>query len=122
MTMRIEGTVSVAYPSSSSPQPSSSVSAPSKSWKVATTGIEPPSRMKTGRRPKPVSIARSAADAPEIDGVVRIAGGSTLAPGTFARVRVTGADAHDLAARCIATDAAQTPDRPALRAPQRSPD
>jgi ribosomal protein S12 methylthiotransferase len=49
-----------------------------------------------------VAIARSAADAPEIDGVVRIAGGGKLSAGTFARVRVTGADAHDLAARCIA--------------------
>ena len=36
--------------SSSSPQPKSSVSTPSNSRKVATTGIEPPSRMKTGAR------------------------------------------------------------------------
>jgi ribosomal protein S12 methylthiotransferase len=44
------------------------------------------------------AVARSAADAPEIDGVVRIAGGRDLAPGSFVRVTVTGADAHDLAA------------------------
>ena len=46
------------------------------------------------------AIARSSADAPEIDGVVRI--GSTagaLSPGQFARVRVTSAKAHDLEAR-----------------------
>jgi ribosomal protein S12 methylthiotransferase len=42
------------------------------------------------------AVARSAADAPEIDGVVRIADGRDLAPGSFARVTVTGADAHDL--------------------------
>ena len=42
-----------------------------------------------------VALARSAADAPEIDGVVRIAGGD-LSPGRFAQVRVTSADAHDL--------------------------
>ena len=43
-----------------------------------------------------MAIARSAADAPEIDGVVRVADGGKLAPGTFARVTVTGATAHDL--------------------------
>jgi ribosomal protein S12 methylthiotransferase len=42
------------------------------------------------------ALARSMADAPEIDGTVRIAGGADLVPGTFARVRVTSADAHDL--------------------------
>ncbi len=45
------------------------------------------------------AIARSAADAPEIDGSVRVADGVKLAPGTFARVTVTAASEHDLAAR-----------------------
>jgi len=45
------------------------------------------------------ALARSSADAPEIDGVVRIAGGGGLKVGMFARVVVTGADAHDLDAR-----------------------
>jgi len=45
------------------------------------------------------AIARSSADAPEIDGVVRIANGGKLKVGAFARVVVTGADAHDLDAR-----------------------
>jgi ribosomal protein S12 methylthiotransferase len=44
------------------------------------------------------AIARSAADAPEIDGVVRVAGGGTLKAGGFARVRITGATDHDLEA------------------------
>ena len=48
-----------------------------------------------------VAIARSAADAPEIDGTVRIAGGATLVPGTFARVEITGAGPHDLKARLL---------------------
>src|SRR5206468_13907 len=43
------------------------------------------------KRRAPVTIARSAADAPEIDGVVRIAG-EALKAGTFATVRITGAD------------------------------
>ena len=47
------------------------------------------------------AIARSAADAPEIDGVVRIAGGGRLSPGDFAIVQVTGADAHDLTATLV---------------------
>jgi ribosomal protein S12 methylthiotransferase len=42
------------------------------------------------------AIARSAADAPEIDGVVHIEDGRGLAPGDWAQVRVTRADAHDL--------------------------
>jgi len=46
-----------------------------------------------------MAVARSSADAPEIDGVVRIANGGKLATGTFAKVVVTGADAHDLDAR-----------------------
>jgi ribosomal protein S12 methylthiotransferase len=48
------------------------------------------------------AIARSAADAPEIDGMVRIADGANLPVGSFARVRITGAAQHDLDAR-IAT-------------------
>jgi ribosomal protein S12 methylthiotransferase len=47
------------------------------------------------------AIARSAADAPEIDGIVRIAGGGKLRPGEFAKVRVTRADAHDLGAKLV---------------------
>jgi len=46
-----------------------------------------------------VAIARSAADAPEIDGVVNIARGGDLTPGAFAEVIVTGAAQHDLTAR-----------------------
>jgi ribosomal protein S12 methylthiotransferase len=45
------------------------------------------------------AVARSAADAPEIDGVVRIAAGGKLATGSFARVRITGSDLHDLDAQ-----------------------
>ena len=50
------------------------------------------------------AVARSTADAPEIDGVVRIRDGRRLQPGTFAEVIVEGADAHDLEARCVAAD------------------
>jgi ribosomal protein S12 methylthiotransferase len=42
------------------------------------------------------AIARSAADAPEIDGRVIIRQGTKLKPGEFATVKVTRADAHDL--------------------------
>jgi ribosomal protein S12 methylthiotransferase len=45
------------------------------------------------------AIARSAADAPEIDGVVRIAAGHALKVGEFADATVTAADEHDLRAR-----------------------
>jgi ribosomal protein S12 methylthiotransferase len=42
------------------------------------------------------AIARSAADAPEIDGRVIIRQGAKLKSGEFAEVKVTRADAHDL--------------------------
>ena len=42
------------------------------------------------------AIARSAADAPEIDGRVIIRKGTKLKPGEFAEVKLTRADAHDL--------------------------
>jgi ribosomal protein S12 methylthiotransferase len=44
------------------------------------------------------AIARSSADAPEIDGVVRVAPDRRLKAGEFATVRVTHADTHDLRA------------------------
>ena len=42
------------------------------------------------------ALARSAADAPEIDGVVKIVDGSALKAGDWATVKITRADAHDL--------------------------
>jgi ribosomal protein S12 methylthiotransferase len=50
--------------------------------------------------PKQV-IARSSADAPEIDGRVFIPGAWDLEPGDFIRVRITGATAHDLKAEPV---------------------
>lgn len=47
------------------------------------------------------ALARSYADAPDIDGVVRVKG-EGLHAGEFVRVKVTGADGYDLAARAIA--------------------
>ena len=60
-----------------------------------------------------VAIARSAADAPEIDGVVRIRGADALRPGQFARVRITGSDAHDLDAELTLTHPHPNPLPPA---------
>ncbi len=45
------------------------------------------------------AIARSAADAPEIDGVVRIRDAAELKPGEFADVVIEKSDAHDLIGR-----------------------
>ena len=47
------------------------------------------------------ALARSTADAPEIDGVVRIAKAGDGEAGQFLRVRVTSADAHDLHAELV---------------------
>ncbi len=46
--------------------------------------------------PEGQAIARSPADAPEIDGVVIIEDGAGLTAGEFARVRITAAGEHDL--------------------------
>ncbi len=46
--------------------------------------------------PEGEALARSAADAPEIDGVVIIENGKNLMIGEFTRVRVTAAGEHDL--------------------------
>ncbi|MFA6229429.1 MAG: 30S ribosomal protein S12 methylthiotransferase RimO [Rhodanobacter sp.] len=45
------------------------------------------------------AVARSSADAPEIDGTVLIADGQKLKPGQFVEVVVESADEHDLHAR-----------------------
>ncbi|MGE3849168.1 MAG: 30S ribosomal protein S12 methylthiotransferase RimO [Gammaproteobacteria bacterium] len=49
-----------------------------------------------------IAIARSHADAPEIDGVVRIADGAQLAPGSLVEVRIVDADDYDLDAELVA--------------------
>jgi len=45
------------------------------------------------------ATARSAADAPEIDGVVHVRGAGEFAPGDVLRVKVVKSDAHDLWAK-----------------------
>lgn len=45
------------------------------------------------------AIARSAGDAPDIDGIVRIRDGAELLPGTFAEVIIESSDDYDLSAR-----------------------
>ena len=47
------------------------------------------------------AIARSSADAPEIDGVVRIARPGKLAAGDWADVEITAADAYDLVGKVV---------------------
>jgi ribosomal protein S12 methylthiotransferase len=48
------------------------------------------------------AIGRSKADAPEIDGVVRIDEGQKLKPGQFVEVEIVHADEHDLIGTLIA--------------------
>ena len=47
------------------------------------------------------AVARSQADAPEIDGLVHIPNGENLEVGEFVRVRVTDCDVHDLYAEVV---------------------
>lgn len=47
------------------------------------------------------AIARSSADAPEIDGLVYISSGQTLKVGDFVNVRITDSDVHDLWAETV---------------------
>jgi len=46
-----------------------------------------------------VALARSAAEAPQIDGVVRIAAPGTLRAGDWAEVQIVAADDYDLTGR-----------------------
>jgi ribosomal protein S12 methylthiotransferase len=46
------------------------------------------------------ALARSHADAPDIDGLVRVKG-KNLHAGDLVRVKITGADGYDLAARAV---------------------
>jgi ribosomal protein S12 methylthiotransferase len=57
--------------------------------------------VETGEDGAPFAVARGYADAPEIDGTVRIAGEGVarLKSGEFATVEITGADTYDLEAR-----------------------
>jgi len=48
------------------------------------------------------AVARTAGDAPEIDGVVNVKKAKGLRPGEFARVKITGAGTYDLAAEPVA--------------------
>jgi ribosomal protein S12 methylthiotransferase len=48
------------------------------------------------------SLGRSHADAPEIDGLVRVKG-KGLHAGDLVRVKVTAADGYDLAGRAVST-------------------
>ena len=43
-----------------------------------------------------VAVARSAAEAPDSDGLLYLTGAAGLAPGDFAMARITGAQAYDL--------------------------
>ena len=45
------------------------------------------------------AVGRTSADAPEIDGLVRIRDGAKLKPGQFVDVRIDGSDEHDLRGR-----------------------
>jgi ribosomal protein S12 methylthiotransferase len=49
------------------------------------------------------AIARSTADAPEIDGVVYINNVRNVKPGEFMKVEIIGSDAHDLRAKAVNT-------------------
>lgn len=51
---------------------------------------------------KNTAIARSEADAPEIDGVVKIVKAGKLRAGDWADVEITGADSYDLTGRLVA--------------------
>ncbi len=56
-----------------------------------------------------MAVARSSADAPEIDGVVHIEDAARLRPGQFAEVEIVNADAHDLFARLVRANDARLP-------------
>jgi len=54
-------------------------------------------------------IGRTASEAPEIDGVVHLAAGISLKPGSFYDARIVGSDEHDLFAECLNPGGLQEP-------------
>jgi ribosomal protein S12 methylthiotransferase len=52
------------------------------------------------------AVGRSSADAPEIDGVVRLPGAAGLSPGARVKARVTGGEGCDLSAKLVEETAA----------------
>ncbi len=63
-------------------------------------------------RPDGVAVARTAWDAPEVDGQVFVRGGRHLEPGAFADVRVERTDSFDLQATALDAPAAVRPSAP----------
>ncbi len=53
------------------------------------------------------ALGRGPGDAPEIDGVVRVEGGSGLKPGDLVQVTITGSDTHDLRAVLVGQELRQ---------------
>jgi ribosomal protein S12 methylthiotransferase len=53
-----------------------------------------------------VAITRSAAEAPEIDGVIRVRRGARLTVGEFAEVKIVASDTYDLTAETLTPPAA----------------
>ena len=49
------------------------------------------------------ALARSYAESPEVDGVIRVAGAGAFSPGQRIDVKITGYDAHDLNAEALDT-------------------
>ena len=47
------------------------------------------------------ALARSYAESPEVDGVIRVAGAGAFSPGQRIDVKITGYDAHDLNAEAL---------------------
>jgi ribosomal protein S12 methylthiotransferase len=64
-------------------------------------------------RPDGTAVARSYAEAPEIDGAVFVRNGRSLKPGDLVKVRVERADAFDLQATTSQSSLNQVPFRPA---------
>ena len=58
---------------------------------------------------KDSAIGRSSAEAPEIDGIVRVQGASGMRPGTLCDVEITYADTYDLRARMVEARPSRAP-------------
>ncbi|MCL2310432.1 MAG: 30S ribosomal protein S12 methylthiotransferase RimO [Proteobacteria bacterium] len=70
-----------------------------KIGQTLTVLVDQQAEAKQGRKKTVIALARSTADAPEIDGLVQIADGHHLLPGTFVKVNIEAATEHDLIAR-----------------------
>jgi ribosomal protein S12 methylthiotransferase len=73
----------------------------SAQWNQTRVGTTARVLVETYDAERGAHLARSAAEAPEVDGLVLIEGANAIGPGDFVTVEITGAEVYDVRARVM---------------------